>query len=486
MNIRFGILLISLLAGLVPVSPLAVPPPPPVPAEKPDIPDTAQAGKVFIIPIRDDIMPPLVYLVRRGVKAAMEERAALLVLDMETNGGRVDTTEEIIEIINQFPGQAVTYVNRKAFSAGAFIAVATQQIYMAPQSVIGAAAPMIMMPGSGPADIPETMEAKMTSGIRALVRANAEKNGHNVEVVEAMIDRNRRLEIDGEVLNEKGQILTLTNVQAEREYGDPPRPLFSAGTFESLDALLADLGYAQAQRVHITPTGVERIGTWIQAISPLLLIIGVIGIYLEFKTPGFGIPGIAGVLAFALYFFGGYVAGLSGMEWIAIFIIGLVLVALELFVFPGILVLGFTGALLMLVSVVMAMVDIYPSTPGLPVSLQFRVPVNQIVFNLSVAMLGSLAAMWLLSLFLPRTNLYSGLVSSTVSGESSVLLRETAATKRMGEVGTAISTLRPGGKAQFGDEILDVITQGEMIPKGAQVRVVGHSSSEAVVEAVSE
>src|SRR5439155_21884266 len=139
----------------------------------------AMPRKVYILPIRGDIMPPLVYLVRRGVKEAMEAKADLLVLDMETHGGRVDVTEEIIEILNKFKGQTVTYVNRKAFSAGAFISVATQKIYMAPQSVIGAAAPMLMIPGVGPTEIPQTVEAKLTSGIRDLVGANAEKNGYN-------------------------------------------------------------------------------------------------------------------------------------------------------------------------------------------------------------------------------------------------------------------------------------------------------------------
>ena len=311
-------------------------------------------------------MPALVYVVRRGVKEAMEARADLLVLDMETNGGRVDVTEQIIEILNKFKGQTVTYVNRKAFSAGAFIAVATQKIFMAPQSVIGAAAPMLMIPGGGPTEMPQTVEAKMTSGIRALVRANAEKNGYNVDVVEAMIDKTKRLEIDGEVLNEKGQILTLTNVQAEKKYGEPPKPLLSSGTVETIGALLAELGFGDAQRVDVKPTGVEKIGAWINAISPLLLIIGAIGMYIEFKTPGFGLPGIVGISALVVYFFGGYIAGLSGMEWAALFVVGLVLVALEFFVFPGTTLLGFAGALCMLVAIIMAMVDIYPSAPGLP------------------------------------------------------------------------------------------------------------------------
>src|SRR5947207_3937832 len=112
--------------------------------------ESTNAGKkVFILPIRDDIMPPLVYLVRRGVKEAMEAKADLLLLDMETNGGRVDTTREIIGILNEFKGEMVTYVNKEAFSAGSFIAVATKKIYMAPESVIGAAAPVILSPGVG-------------------------------------------------------------------------------------------------------------------------------------------------------------------------------------------------------------------------------------------------------------------------------------------------------------------------------------------------
>src|SRR5437016_855379 len=150
----------------------------------------ASSKKVCILPIREDIMPPLVYLVRRGVKEAMESKADLLVLDMETNGGRVDVTEEIIDILNKFKGQTVAYVNRKAFSAGAFICFATQKIYMAPQSVIGAAAVVTMAPGGGGTQsLPDTVEIKQSSAISALVRANAEKNGHNVDVADAMVKK---------------------------------------------------------------------------------------------------------------------------------------------------------------------------------------------------------------------------------------------------------------------------------------------------------
>jgi membrane-bound serine protease (ClpP class) len=436
--------------------------------------------RVYILPVRDNIAPPIVYLLRRGVKEAMEAGAEVLILDMETNGGRFDSTKEIIQILDQFEGLTVTYVNRDAYSAGAFIAVATQRIYMAPQSVIGAAAPVLMTPGGGIEQTPATMKAKMTSAVAARVRASAEKNGHNTEVIEAMINENKRLEIDGKVLNEEGQILTLTDVEAAREYGDPPKPLLSLGTVRNLETLVEELGYGDAAVVRVEPTGAERLASWLNMLSPVLLLIGIVGIYFEIKTPGFGLPGIVGLVAFALYFLGSYVAGFSGMEWLLIFILGLVLVALEFFLFPGTIFVGLAGAGLMLLALVMAMVDVYPGGPTLPSIGQLRLPLTQIL----IAMLGAVGAVWLLGLILPKTNLYDRLVSSTTSGDRSVEMLARQQSARLGQVGVTVSPLRPGGKARFGDQILDVISQGDLVDRGRKVRIIGHSASEAIVEVI--
>lgn len=445
--------------------------------------DLSELGErqVYVLPVRDDIAPPIVYLLRRGVKEAMEAGAEVIVLDMETNGGRFDSTKEIIQILDQFEGLTVTYVNRDAYSAGAFIAVATQRIYMAPQGVIGAAAPVLMSPGGGGIDqMPATVEAKMTSAVAARVRASAEKNGHNPQVVEAMINRNTRLELDGQVLNEEGQILTLTDKEAAREYGDPPKPLLSLGTVPNLDALLVELGFPDARVVRIEPTGAERLASWLNMLSPVLLLIGIVGIYFEIKTPGFGLPGIVGLIAFALYFLGSYVAGFSGMEWLLIFILGLVLVLLEFFLFPGTIIVGLAGAGLMLLSLVMAMVDLYPGGPTLPSFGQIRLPLTQIV----LAMVGAVIVVWGIGLLLPRTPIYSRLVSTTTSGDRSVEAMAMVHTARVGQEGVTVSPLRPGGKARFGDEVLDVISQGELVDKGKAVRIIGHSGSEAVVQVI--
>ncbi len=438
--------------------------------------------RVFVVPIRDEIMPPIVYIIRRGVKEAMEAKADLIVFDMKTDGGRIDVTEEIIDIIQNFKGETVTYVNDRAFSAGSFISVATQKIYMAPQSVIGAAAPIMMSPGGqGVQDLPSTYEAKMNSAVRALVRRIAEKNGYNIDVIEAMIDKDKELIIDGKTLNKKGEILTLTDTEAAAEYGDPPKPLISSGTVASLDALLDKLGYAGAERTVIKPTGAEKLGTWINAISPILLIVGIIGIYIEVKTPGVVLPGVIAVIAFLLYFTGAYVAGLSGMEWVIVFVIGLALVISEFFVHPGTILPGLVGMALILVSLVMAMVDMYPGTPAMPTIPQIKLPVE----NLMISLVSSLVIMIILARILPKTPVYRNLVSQGASGVVSEKAQLQQQASRIGQQGVAVSNLRPGGKAQFGDEILDVITQGEMISQGQKVRIVGNSGTEAVVETIA-
>jgi membrane-bound serine protease (ClpP class) len=436
------------------------------------------AKRAYVLPIREDIMPSLVYVVRRGVKEAMEAKADMLVLDMDTNGGRVDVTEEIIGILSRFPGRTVTYVNKKAFSAGAFISFATGKIYMAPQSVIGAAAPVMASPTGGVQELGGTMEIKATSAISALVRANAEKHGHNPEVADAMVKKTKELKLDDKVINEKGQILTLTNQEAERNYGQPAKPLLSAGTVENLDALLKLLGYSSVQVKRIEPSGAEKVATWINAISSVLLIIGIAGIYIEFKTPGFGLPGIIGITAFAIYFFGGYVAGLTGLEWVALFVVGIALVVLELFFFPGTMVLGLAGFGFVLVSLVMALVDVYPGMPTLPTLPDLKPGLN------TVALAGVVSAfcLALFGRFLPQTGMYQQLVSQGTSGTAADARLQATQQRQLGTIGVVLTPLHPGGKARFGDEILDVVSQGDPIESGRTVRIIGHRGFEAIVE----
>ena len=455
--------------------------------------DDRQA-KVYVVPVRDDIMPPILYVIRRGVKDAMEAEADCLIFDMETNGGRVDITEDIFDIIGKFRGETVTYVNKDAYSAGAFIAVATQKIYMAPQSVIGAAAPIMMGPTGGVSEMPSTMEVKINSAIRAKIRTQAEKNGYAVDVIEAMVDKTKKLERDKKIICQEGDILTLTNLEAEAKYGEAKTPLLSSGTVESIDSLINELGYAGAQRVDIEPLGAEELGTWINAISPLLLLIGIIGLYIEFKTPGFGVFGAIGIAALVVYFFGGYVSGLAGIEWVAVFVLGVVLVAVELFWFSGTLIIGMVGVVCMLVALVMGMTDIYPDMPWFPTGegkgdsmpqvegIDFALPdFSKPIRDLMIAFVLSIPVIWALAKYLPHTVFFASFASEAASGVESVAALAAEVDSRLGQVGEATTPLHPGGKAMFGDDMCTVVTQGEMIAVGAQVKVIGHRGSDLLV-----
>ena len=469
-------------------------------AQEMEAPDDAPLGqaaaqkKVYVVPVREDIMPPILYVIRRGVKEAMAAEADCLILDMETNGGRVDITEEIFDIIGKFKGETVTYVNKDAYSAGAFIAVATEKIYMAPQSVIGAAAPIMMSPTGGVSEMPSTMEVKMNSAIRAKIRTQAEKNGYAVDVVEAMVDKTKKLERDGKIICEEGDILTLTNLEAEAKYGEATTRLLSSGTVESIDALIIELGYAGAQRVDVAPLGVEELGTWINAISPILLLIGIIGLYIEFKTAGFGVFGAVGIAALVLYFFGGYVAGLASIGWVGIFVVGVALVAVELFLLPGTIFIGLIGVVCMFVALIMGMTDLYPNMPWFPAGEgkgnsmpqiegpHFALPdISRPIRDLLIAFALSVPIIWALAKYLPQTAFFAAFTSSAASGVESVAAVAAELESRLGQAGTSTMPLNPGGKVMFGDALCNVITQGEMIAAGTPVKVIGHRGSDLLV-----
>jgi membrane-bound serine protease (ClpP class) len=278
--------------------------PPPVAAPK-------KIAQVVVIPVHDEIGSPVLYILRRGLKEAIDQKADAVVLDMKTPGGALDVTFQIMEALAKFPGKTITYVNTEAMSAGAFISATTEEIWFAPEGVIGAAAPVM----SGGQDVESTMKLKVVSYLKARVRAISEGKGYRGQVISAMIDADYELKIGRKVIKPKGELLSLTATEASVTYGQPPQPLLAAGIAKTLDDLLAQKygeGGFTVKRLEVTWS--EQLAVWLNAISPVLLGLGVLALFIEFKTPGFGVFGISGIVLLALVFLGGYVAGLSGHE----------------------------------------------------------------------------------------------------------------------------------------------------------------------------
>ena len=434
---------------------------------------------VCVLTIHEDITHNTLFLVRRGLREAVQKKAAALVLDMRTNGGRVDVTEDIIRLLERAPMKTYTFVNDKAYSAGAYIAAATDKIFMAPGSVIGAATPVMLGPDSGVQALPKSYEEKLTSAMRARIRATAQEKGHNPDVFEAMVDADRGLTIRGKEITAKGKLLTLTSDEAAREYGDPPRALLSAGTVKTLDELLGKAGLKGANTFEVAPYGFEQLARWITTISPLLILIGFLALYIEMSHPGVALPAFVAVICFAIYFLGYFVAGLAGWEHVALFVFGLLLLAVEFFLFPGHFLSAALGTIAVLAALVLAMTGRLPSEPVVPTWPQLQVPLLK-VFGGAI---GAMLAAALLGRYLPKSTLFKKMeLAAATSATEGYTTSLGEAKALLGATGIAETNLRPSGKARFGDRLVDVVTEGDLIERGKPITIVEVQGSRVVVK----
>ncbi|MCX6934649.1 MAG: serine protease, partial [Verrucomicrobia bacterium] len=406
-----------------------------------------------------------------GVKAALEAKASALVLNMDTPGGEGEAMKQIMTAIAKFEpaDQTYTYINKEAFSAGAFISAATRHIWMAPGSIIGAASP-VTLGQEGPKELPP----KFVSGYAALIRAAAEQNGHNPAVFDAMVNKQTGLRIDGREIVAKGDILTLTTKEATRLVGNPPRKILADGIAPDLESLIQKTIQPGAKIVRIQPTGFEEVGRWIVSLSPLLLGAAFLCGYLEFKTPGFGIFGVLAATCALIFFFGHYIAGLSGYENLLLLLVGVALVVVEFLLFPGTLLPGLLGLALILFAALNTMVDRYPSDPVLPSLPQLSFPAA----NLAIGFFGGLVAILLAARFLPHSYFFRSFELTATSAPYQPI-HETPA--QIAQQGITLTDLRPSGRALFGTQTLDVLAEGDFIPTGTRIESIGCVGSTTLV-----
>lgn len=436
--------------------------------------------RVYVIPVREQIGSAVLYIVRRGVKEAIEQKAGAIVFDMDTPGGALDKTLAIMEAIERFPGLTITYVNTDAISAGAFISATTDEIWFAPRGKIGAAAPV----GMSGQEIDKSMRQKVVSYLTAEVRSVSEGKGYRGQVITAMVDEDYELKIGDTVVKAKGGLLTLTASEAAKTYGDPPQPLLSAGTAENLERLLAlRFGPTPPQFTRLELTWSEEVATWLNAIAPVLLGLGMLALFIEFKTPGFGIFGIAGIACLALVFLGNYIAGLSGHEPMFVFGLGLLFVAIEIFFFPGIVLLAVAGVVLMLGSLIWSMADLWPKE-AVPTVWTADVFVGPLA-NLTLGVLIALALGLVLARFLPRGWIWDRLVLAAAVGDApseETAPRASAGTSLIGARGLAMSALRPGGVIEINGQRYEAIVEIGDVQPGEAIIVRGRSDFALIVE----
>jgi len=457
-------------------------------------------GQVVVIKVgmRDLISPARFRFMQRMLERASREGAEAVIFDLDTPGGLVwDTTTLIMEDLQKVTVPTFAYVNPRALSAGAMVSIGTDGIYMSRAGTIGAATPVY----SGGVAMGEDERAKMNSAVMGMARAAARAKGYRWEVIEAMIEKDRELIIDGQVLCAPGEILTLDATEATMLIDG--RPLLAKAIVSDLDEL-AFMEGLEGELVEAQPLAMEHFAQMVATYAAVLILVGVVGAYMELQSPGFGVPGFVAVASFAVFFFGHYVAGsLVTNEALVVFVLGAALIILELLFFPGLLVGAVPGFLMMCGALVyvMAGTDLrIPEGQSFPTELAaFAVPLR----NLIVGLLGGALLLAVLARWLPETKLFRRVILGTTIGgrpelatpegltfdeiepadgpESGPHRAAAVSGLSVGAAGVTASALRPYGSATIGARTVDVVSEAGMIPPGTPVRVVARRGIEIVV-----
>jgi membrane-bound serine protease (ClpP class) len=404
----------------------------------------AQEDTIYYIPVKGEVTPALSTFIANEMDRAYQDGATMVVLEISTLGGRVDSALKISDTILNSGLDTIAYVKDRAISAGVLITISAKRVAMAPGSSIGSAE-----------TIPYT--EKNISFWTGELRKVAEVRGRDPEVVAAMADRD--IEIPG--LIEKGKLLNLTATKAE-ELG------IADEVIESRDQLKQWLDMEDARVVEVHESYQIRLAKAItnQVFSTILLTLGIAGLVAEMFIAGFGLPGTLGVLSFGLFFAGNMLAGHAGWSTVILFVIGIILLLIELTI-PGFGIPGVGGIISILASIFMASAS-----------------AAQAVVSLSISLLLSIALIVVLAKYAPRSKYFDRLILSTQQKSEEGYVGTYDATSLKGSRGVAATPLRPSGTAMINDRRIDVVTLGEFIRAGERVEVVTVEGNRIVVKKI--
>lgn len=400
---------------------------------------------IYHISIEGTIDVGLVPYVKRVIRDAEANHARAILVEINTLGGRLDAMIEIRDAIFDSKVRVIGYVNKRAISAGALIALACPELYVVPGATIGAATPVD--------ERGVKASEKVVSYARTEFKATAERNNRPVDIAMAMVDED--IAIDS--LVEKGKLLTLTAEEAVKYK-------IADGTFDSQEQLLEELQLKNATIQAPEPNWAENVIRVINhpVLSGILLTIGLLGLITEVTTAGWGIPGTVGLIALVMYFGTSFMVGLAGVQELILVLAGIILMLLEVFVIPGFGIAGILGIVCMIGGVIMSMIGKYPTTGDVSVAVWITIG------SLAVAIVGTIL---LIRLFQKRP-FWANISLPTQVASKTGFVSAPKNSERIGQVGVALTHLRPSGSGLFNDERLDVITEGEYLDAGAKIIIV--------------
>jgi len=472
--------------------------------------------KAAVIVCKGTIDDGLFRSIRRRTQIALNAGIQYLIYDIGTYGGFLNSADDISKYFILDIGKkahTVAYITTEAISAGALISVSCRDIIMRESTTIGDCAPIAV------GDKLEGVEReKAESFVRAAFMRAAEANGYPPVLLKAMVtmqteiyrvrnlatgkheffgsdqlpaDANAYDIANKELVVRKNELLTLTSSKAF-EYG------IARAQVKDLTGALEFLsrrdGVVFAGEPLILKTNwSEEMVRWLNspAVMGMLFMLALLGIYTEFSTPGFGLPGLAALVCFALIIGSKYLVGLANWVEVMIFIVGVILLVIEILVLPGFGIAGVLGIICILAGMFGMLVKNPPdSLPWPHTSFDWEVFTDG-VLSLTFGFVGFVVLAWLLARYLPRLQFLSGLVlMPTLAGSGAPAISMTVPSHEgtkgvnVGDEGEVISTLRPAGRAKFGDAVVDVITVAEFISKGTRVEIIEIHGNRVVVRAL--
>lgn len=422
---------------------------------------TEKTTLIYKFDIKEEIAPPMVRTTQKAFKAAQEMNADLILIHMNTYGGLVDAADSIRTRILNSKIPVYVYIDNNAASAGALIAIACDSIYMAPVASIGAAT---VVDQSG-----QPVPDKYQSYMRSWMRATAEENGRDPNIAQAMVDPD--IYIPGIV--DSGKVLTFTTSEAIK-FGYCERKV------DNIAELIEQTGIHTYEIVEHKRSGVDKIiGLLISPVfSGILIMIIVGGIYFELQSPGVGFPLAASIIAAMLYFAPLYLEGLADHWEILIFILGVILILVEVFAIPGFGVAGVTGITLVVVGLTLSLIG----NIGLNFSGVAMEAVATAFFIVTIAILFALIGSFWISKKLFTTTIFGHLaLEAEQNADEGYSTSNVKYASMIGKKGTAYSVLRPAGKALIEGDVFDATALTGFIDKGESIEVVKYETGQLFV-----
>ena len=413
-------------------------------------------NKVHIAYIDGEIDLGLAPYISRVVSDAEKDKADAIIFKINTFGGRVDAATQIKDAIIDTDILTIAFINNRAVSAGALISLSCKKIVMVPGGVIGAAT---VVDQTG-----QKQSEKYQSYMRSEMRSTAEKNGRPVDIAQGMVDE--RIIIPG--LVDSTQLVTLTTEEALK-YG------IADSTANNLDAVFAMFNLQNDEKIYQKANWAEDIVRFLNngIVSSILIMIGIFGLIAEVKSPGWGLPGTAGIIALALFFGSSYILQLASVIEILMFVVGLGLLLLEIFVIPGFGIAGISGIILIIASLFLSMLGADPFLDPEAVSYA--------IIRLSVGFLFALIFIFLLVRFLPKSNIFKRFILSEEEKADAGYTSRTNLSELVGLEGIALTTLRPAGTGDFNGRRVDVVADSEYIQNGKPIVVTAVEGMRVVV-----